>query len=94
MAAGRVADSDFPAIAEAEHHIFEEKKNHPRSNVKVNSVSLDEDHVIMNDGIHDGLVFPTEEEMATLRRVSDAIPWSAYRTSLTCTSSLCSRRRL
>ncbi|KAJ6478971.1 POT family-domain-containing protein [Mycena sanguinolenta] len=31
-----------------------------------------------NDGIHDGLVFPTEEERATLRRVSDTIPWNAY----------------
>ncbi|KAF8328997.1 peptide transporter PTR2A [Amanita rubescens] len=30
------------------------------------------------DGIHDGLVFPTEEERATLRRVPDSIPWSAY----------------
>jgi len=30
------------------------------------------------DGIHDGLVFPTEEEKATLRRVPDAIPWNAY----------------
>ncbi len=33
------------------------------------------------DGIHDGLEFPTEEERATLRRVSDTIPWNAYRTS-------------
>jgi hypothetical protein len=31
------------------------------------------------DGIHDGLVFPTDEERATLRRVSDDIPWNAYR---------------
>jgi len=31
-----------------------------------------------NDGIHDGLEFPTEEEKHTLRRVSDSIPWSAY----------------
>ena len=31
------------------------------------------------DGIHDGLVFPTEEERATLRRIPDIIPWSAYR---------------
>ena len=31
------------------------------------------------DGIHDGLVFPTEEERATLRRVPDSIPWDAYR---------------
>ncbi|KAF8139291.1 peptide transporter PTR2A [Mycena galopus ATCC 62051] len=30
------------------------------------------------DGIHDGLVCPTEEELATLRRVGDAIPWNAY----------------
>ncbi|KAJ7058459.1 PTR2-domain-containing protein [Mycena amicta] len=30
------------------------------------------------DGIHDGLVCPTEEERATLRRVADSIPWSAY----------------
>ncbi|SJL09229.1 related to PTR2-Di-and tripeptide permease [Armillaria ostoyae] len=30
------------------------------------------------DGIHDGLEFPTEEEIETLRRVSDAIPWTAY----------------
>ena len=30
------------------------------------------------DGIHDGLEFPTAEEKATLRRVSDSIPWSAY----------------
>ncbi|CAA7270518.1 unnamed protein product [Cyclocybe aegerita] len=30
------------------------------------------------DGIHDGLVFPTEEERATLRRVPDTIPWNAY----------------
>lgn len=31
------------------------------------------------DGIHDGLVFPTDEEIATLRRVADKIPWGAYR---------------
>ncbi|KAJ3514471.1 hypothetical protein NLJ89_g2360 [Agrocybe chaxingu] len=30
------------------------------------------------DGVHDGLVFPTEEERATLRRVPDTIPWNAY----------------
>ncbi|KAJ7364701.1 peptide transporter PTR2A [Mycena albidolilacea] len=30
------------------------------------------------DGIHDGLVRPTEEELATLRRVGDNIPWNAY----------------
>ncbi|KAF7334656.1 Peptide transporter PTR2A [Mycena venus] len=30
------------------------------------------------DGIHDGLVRPSEEELLTLRRVGDAIPWNAY----------------
>ncbi|KAJ7582545.1 POT family-domain-containing protein [Mycena floridula] len=30
------------------------------------------------DDIHDGLEFPTEEELRTLRRVKDAIPWNAY----------------
>lgn len=33
----------------------------------------------VQDGIHDGLDFPTEEEKKTLRRVADAIPWNAYR---------------
>jgi POT family proton-dependent oligopeptide transporter len=32
-----------------------------------------------DDGIHDGLEFPTEEEKQMLPRVSDDIPWSAYR---------------
>jgi hypothetical protein len=34
-----------------------------------------------DDSIHEGLEFPTEEELLTLRRVSDAIPWNAYRES-------------
>lgn len=40
------------------------------------------------DEVHAGLEFPTEEEIATLRRVSDTIPWNAYRMSLipTCPS--------
>lgn len=35
----------------------------------------------VQDGIHDGLEFPTEEEKKTLRRVADSIPWNAYRQS-------------
>jgi hypothetical protein len=31
------------------------------------------------DNVHAGLEFPTEEEIATLKRVSDKIPWAAYR---------------
>ncbi|CAK5277965.1 unnamed protein product [Mycena citricolor] len=30
------------------------------------------------DGIHDGLVRPTAEDEATLRRISDVVPWSTY----------------
>ncbi|KAJ7723633.1 peptide transporter PTR2A [Mycena maculata] len=30
------------------------------------------------DGIHDGLVCPTEDERQTLRRIADDIPWNAY----------------
>lgn len=42
------------------------------------------------DGIHDGLVFPTEEERKTLRRVADTIPWNAYReTNLLYSVPLC-----
>ncbi|KAF8964521.1 peptide transporter PTR2A [Flammula alnicola] len=32
----------------------------------------------MLDGIHDGLLYPTDEERATLRRIPDKIPWNAY----------------
>jgi len=35
---------------------------------------LDQDE----DGVYDGLEFPTEEEKRTLRRVADSIPWAAY----------------
>ena len=30
------------------------------------------------DSIHEGLIFPTEDERLTLRRVPDSIPWNAY----------------
>jgi POT family proton-dependent oligopeptide transporter len=33
----------------------------------------------LNDGVHDGLVFPSEEDKVTLRRVPDTIPYQAYR---------------
>lgn len=31
-----------------------------------------------DDSTHEGLEFPSKEELATLRRVSDTIPWTAY----------------
>jgi POT family proton-dependent oligopeptide transporter len=43
------------------------------------SVSMDADYLDGDvDSIHEGLQFPTAEEMLSLRRVSDAIPWNAY----------------
>lgn len=39
----------------------------------------DDPEIPVQDGIHDGLEFPTEEERITLRRVADTIPWNAYR---------------
>lgn len=36
----------------------------------------------VQDGVHDGLEFPTGEEKITLRRVADTIPWNAYRKRL------------
>ncbi|KAJ7659102.1 peptide transporter PTR2A [Mycena polygramma] len=41
-----------------------------------NTVTSKQLHEI--DGIHDGLVCPTDEERETLRRVGDVIPWNAY----------------
>lgn len=41
---------------------------------KKDLVPMDDD----DDSVHEGLEFPTEEELVTLRRVSDALPWTAY----------------
>ena len=72
--AGLQADRDIVAgLAEAKHDEFElEKKGLAHSETS---------HDQELDGIHDGLEFPTDEEKATLRRVSDSIPWNAYRMS-------------
>ena len=68
--AGLQADRDIIAgLAEAKRDEFElEKKGLAPSEAS---------HDL--DGVHDGLEFPTEDEKATLRRVSDSLPWSAYR---------------
>ena len=70
--AGLQADKDIIAgLAEAtrdEAELYDKKK--------IESTTSHEHEL---DGIHDGLEFPTEEERLTLRRVSDTIPWSAYR---------------
>lgn len=41
-------------------------------------LSEKDEQLSVEDGIHDDLVFPTEEERLTLRRVADTIPWNAY----------------
>jgi POT family proton-dependent oligopeptide transporter len=72
--AGLQTDGSAPLAAmsevEAKHDSFDEKKSDEQS--------FSQKHD--SDGIHDGLIFPTDEERSTLRRVPDSIPWNAYRT--------------
>ncbi|TFK71960.1 peptide transporter PTR2A [Pluteus cervinus] len=65
MAAVQHDDGAFAAAAEAEKAI---SQSHDSAEV------VDEPY----DAAHAGLEFPTEEEVHTLRRVSDTIPWNAY----------------
>ncbi|KAJ7150122.1 peptide transporter PTR2A [Mycena crocata] len=78
--AGLQTDATAPlaalSVVEAEksHSLDEKHRGHgPGEEVTHDSFSEPE-----LDGIHDGLVFPTDEERTTLRRVPDAVPWSAY----------------
>ncbi len=65
--AGLQADTAIVAgIAEAEKDHYDLKKGDDVSSTDENSP-------------FDGVEYPTEEEIATLRRVSDTIPWTAYR---------------
>lgn len=64
---------DIPAgLAEAKRneYVYEKKVG--------SSSSEDGISVEAHDGIHDGLIFPTEEEREKLRRVPDNVPWNAY----------------
>lgn len=58
-------------LAEADRDQFEYQKER---------LQLDSPDALesLHDGIHNGLIFPTEEEQFTLRRVADKVPWSAY----------------
>ncbi|KAI0674348.1 MFS peptide transporter [Trametes maxima] len=70
--AGLQADKDIIAgLAEAKRDEADYEKKHGLS-----ESTTSHEHEL--DGIHDGLEFPTEEERATLRRVSDPIPWTTY----------------
>jgi POT family proton-dependent oligopeptide transporter len=76
--AGVQVDVDLlAAIAHAEKQSGQQK-----SHTFDNDYPSDHKHdpeVAVEDGIHDGLEFPTEEEKMALRRVADTIPWNAYR---------------
>ncbi|KAI6038260.1 POT family-domain-containing protein [Pisolithus marmoratus] len=61
------------ALAEVEPH---EKLVYDRTLQKKGTIS--DETSDKADSIHGGLEFPTEEELITLRRVSDTIPWTAY----------------
>ncbi|KAI6115482.1 POT family-domain-containing protein [Pisolithus croceorrhizus] len=72
--AGLESDREIPAaLTEVERH---EKRTYDYSLRKDGTVS--DETADMVDSIHEGLEFPTAEELTTLRRVSDAIPWTAY----------------
>jgi proton-dependent oligopeptide transporter, POT family len=73
MAASAILNEDARIAAmmtEAEKVNYEDDLKSPKSS----DLELEE----LNDGIHDGLEFPTEEEKLSLRRIPDAIPWNAY----------------
>lgn len=59
----------------------EKLDEHDDAKTSIEKPDLDENiqALIAFDGIHDGLVFPTDEERATLKRVADKVPWNAYR---------------
>ena len=59
-------------------HLSEKQKSHTLES-DFSYDRKDDPEAPVQDGIHDGLEFPTEEERMTLRRVTDTIPWNAYR---------------
>lgn len=76
--AGLQTDTDALAgISHAEKNLGQEKSRTFSSDYSHDNKYDPE--VPVQDGIHDGLEFPTDEEKMTLRRVTDTIPWNAYR---------------
>ncbi|KAJ7124152.1 peptide transporter PTR2A [Mycena epipterygia] len=67
--------SDVGAIAAESEVIKHNKVETEYPSDKESFVGSSDDEL---DDVHAGLIFPTEEERATLRRVSDTIPWNAY----------------
>ncbi|KAF9456664.1 POT family-domain-containing protein [Collybia nuda] len=63
------AREDLDGIKHTESY---DEKQRPSDEIAVSDAEVEIDE------IHEGLVFPTDEERATLRRVADKIPWNAY----------------
>ncbi|KAJ7859794.1 PTR2-domain-containing protein [Mycena olivaceomarginata] len=76
--AGLQTDGSAPLAALSEIAAVKKSDSFDEKKSGEHSVSPHPANEYEPDGIHDGLVFPTEEERATLRRVADAIPWNAY----------------
>ncbi|KIJ60849.1 hypothetical protein HYDPIDRAFT_116711 [Hydnomerulius pinastri MD-312] len=73
--AGLQLDRDIPAaLAEVDRHRPSYDASFEKKDGMVVTEAVDDDV----DSVHEGLEFPTEEELATLRRVSDSIPWASY----------------
>ena len=64
-------------LSDAKNGEFDDEKN--LQVVVPDSGLSSQDNLNEPDGIHDDLVFPTDEERVTLRRVTDHIPWNAFR---------------
>ena len=70
--AGLEPDRDTPAeLVEDERRL-----SSPASSDKKDLILVDDDDD--DDNAHAGLEFPSDEELLTLRRVSDKLPWTAY----------------
>lgn len=82
-------DADvFAGAAEAHVPIIDDSKEEKK--LSLDDANVSPDHTVHN-GIHDGLILATEEELQTLHHIPDRIPWTAYRTmimvSFTCNYS-------
>lgn len=69
---GMAQDDAVAGLAETKRDPYAVDQKHASDTDHVESTMYEA------DGIHDGLEYPTEEEMHTLRRVIDTIPWAAY----------------
>ncbi|KAJ7074724.1 PTR2-domain-containing protein [Mycena amicta] len=74
--AGLQTDGTAPLAALSEVAAVDNRDSYSDTEKKGGGALHDNEHE--PDGIHDGLIFPTEEERAVLRRVPDHVPWNAY----------------